>query len=201
MGASIDALSSSGGVVRSIDTTTNALPPRMVRAYLGFWPWKLLRRRWPLRTRQPPVGHEGFGIGKPDSLECQTRPSGFPRYSGSSWPPAWVRGTEEWIFFWSIGEQSGEDRAGERIFGQWRSQAQRGEKSWRGGSRAEQGSGGENKEQDKSQNHLTTSTKVDSPVSQIGPSGFSNFRTEESVEDYHTCDGSSTSLVSSKPHA
>jgi hypothetical protein len=36
---------------------------------------------------------------------------------------------------------------------------------------------------------------------QIGPSGFSSFMTEAYVEDHHARDGSSTSLVSSRPHA
>jgi hypothetical protein len=53
MGTSVDdvsTLSSLGGVVRSMGATTNALPPRMVRTCSGFWPWRLLHRRWPLRT-------------------------------------------------------------------------------------------------------------------------------------------------------
>jgi hypothetical protein len=43
--------------------------------------------------------------------------------------------------------------------------------------------------------------KLDSPVSQIRPSGFFSFRTEEALEYYCARDGSSTSLVSSGPHA
>jgi hypothetical protein len=43
--------------------------------------------------------------------------------------------------------------------------------------------------------------KLDSPISQTGPSGFSSFRTEEGFRDYHARDGSSTSLVSSRPDA
>jgi hypothetical protein len=42
--------------------------------------------------------------------------------------------------------------------------------------------------------------KVDSPVSKIRPSGFSGFKTEEVFEDYRGQDGSSTLLVSSRPH-
>jgi hypothetical protein len=41
---------------------------------------------------------------------------------------------------------------------------------------------------------------LDSPIFQIGPSSFFRFRTEEAFEDYCTQDGSSTSLVSSRPH-
>jgi hypothetical protein len=44
-------------------------------------------------------------------------------------------------------------------------------------------------------------SKSDSSVSQIGPSGFFIFRTEEALEYYCAQDGSSTSLVSSMPHA
>jgi hypothetical protein len=43
--------------------------------------------------------------------------------------------------------------------------------------------------------------KLDSSVSQTEPSGFISFRTEEALEYYCTQDGSSTSLVSSRPHA
>jgi hypothetical protein len=81
MGASADdvpTLSSVGRVIRAMDTTTDALPPRMVRTYSGFWPRRLLCRRQPLRTRRPPVGQKGLESGKLDSLECQTGPSGFP---------------------------------------------------------------------------------------------------------------------------
>jgi hypothetical protein len=59
MGASTDdvpTLSSLGGVARTMDSTTDALPPRMVRTYSEFWPRRLLRRRRPLRTRRPPAG-------------------------------------------------------------------------------------------------------------------------------------------------
>jgi hypothetical protein len=44
-------------------------------------------------------------------------------------------------------------------------------------------------------------TKPDSPVSQTKPSGFFSFRTEEALKYYCVRDGSSTSLVSSRPHA
>jgi hypothetical protein len=43
--------------------------------------------------------------------------------------------------------------------------------------------------------------KPDSLVSKTGPSSFVRLKTEEDVEDYRARDGSSTSLVSSKPHA
>jgi hypothetical protein len=59
MGGSVDdvpALPSLGGVVRTMDTTTYALPPMMVRTYSRFWPQRLLRRKRPLRTRWPPIG-------------------------------------------------------------------------------------------------------------------------------------------------
>jgi hypothetical protein len=42
--------------------------------------------------------------------------------------------------------------------------------------------------------------KPDSPVSQIGPSGFFSFRTEEALKYYYTWDGSITSSVSPRPH-
>jgi hypothetical protein len=73
IGASSDdvpTLSSVGGVVQTMDTATNALPPRMVRTYSGFWLWRLLHRRRPLQTHQPPVGQKGPGSGKLDSPEC-----------------------------------------------------------------------------------------------------------------------------------
>jgi hypothetical protein len=43
-------------------------------------------------------------------------------------------------------------------------------------------------------------SKLDSLVSQTGPSGFCGFRVEEGFKDHRARDGSSTSLVSSKPH-
>jgi hypothetical protein len=46
-----------------------------------------------------------------------------------------------------------------------------------------------------------TAAKPDSPVSQTEPSAFVKPRTEQDAEDYHARDGSSTSLVSSRPHA
>jgi hypothetical protein len=44
-------------------------------------------------------------------------------------------------------------------------------------------------------------SKLDSLISQTGPSGFNIIRTEAYVEDYHARDGSSTTLVSSRFHA
>jgi hypothetical protein len=43
-------------------------------------------------------------------------------------------------------------------------------------------------------------SKPDSLVSQTGPSDFCGFRAEEAFEDHFAQDGSSTSLVSSRPH-
>jgi hypothetical protein len=43
-------------------------------------------------------------------------------------------------------------------------------------------------------------SKPNSLVSQIGPSGFYGFRAEEGFEEQHAWDGSRTSLVSSRPH-
>jgi hypothetical protein len=43
-------------------------------------------------------------------------------------------------------------------------------------------------------------TKPDSPVSQVGPSSFFSFRTEEAIEDYCAWDGSNSSFVSSRPY-
>jgi hypothetical protein len=39
-----------------MDIATDALPPRMVRTYTGFWPRRLLHKREPLQTRRPPAG-------------------------------------------------------------------------------------------------------------------------------------------------
>jgi hypothetical protein len=67
MGASVDdvpTLSSLGWVVWTMGATTGALPPGMVRTYPGFWPFRLLCRRRPLRTHRPPAGQEGFRTGK-----------------------------------------------------------------------------------------------------------------------------------------
>jgi hypothetical protein len=43
-------------------------------------------------------------------------------------------------------------------------------------------------------------SKPDSPVSQTRPSGFITCRAEGCIEDYRAWDGSTTSLVSSRPH-
>jgi hypothetical protein len=64
----------------------------------------------------------------------------------------------------------------------------------------EQGSGGKDRDQDRSQDQLVMPTKLNSPISQTGPCSFGSFGTEASVEDYHARDGSSTSFVSSRPH-
>jgi hypothetical protein len=55
-------------------------------------------------------------------------------------------------------------------------------------------------DQDRRRDQLAMTSKLDSPVSQTGPSGFVRFRIEGYIEDYHVQDGSSTSLVSSRPH-
>jgi hypothetical protein len=47
---------------------------------------------------------------------------------------------------------------------------------------------------------FTIALKLDSLVSQTGPSDFFSFRTEEALEYYYARDGSSALLVSSKPH-
>jgi hypothetical protein len=43
-------------------------------------------------------------------------------------------------------------------------------------------------------------SKLDSPVSQTGPSDFCGFRAEEGFKDHRAQEGSSTSLVSSRRH-
>jgi hypothetical protein len=64
-----------------------------------------------LRIRRSPTGQEILGIGKLDSSKCQSGPSGFPGNSHNSWSLARARGADGWIFYLSIREQSGEDRA------------------------------------------------------------------------------------------
>jgi hypothetical protein len=71
----------------------------------------------------------------------------------------------------------------------------------RSGSRAEQGSRGKGRDQDKSQDQLTVTPKSGSLVSKTRPSGFYSLRTEEDFKDYCARDGSRISLVSSKSHA
>jgi hypothetical protein len=82
--ASVDDVSTLGRVVWTMDATANALPLRMVKTLSGFWPQRLLRRRWPLRIRRSPAGQESLRTGKLDSPKCQTRPSGFPEDSSCS---------------------------------------------------------------------------------------------------------------------
>jgi hypothetical protein len=77
-----------------MDSGTNALLPGMVETYSGFWPWRLLCRRWPLQTHWPLVGQRSFGAGKPDIPKCQTRPSGFLGGNNNTWLPAGVEGTQ-----------------------------------------------------------------------------------------------------------
>jgi hypothetical protein len=90
----VSTLSSLGGVVRSMGATTDALPPEMVRTCSGFWPWRLLCKRWPLRTRRPSARQTSFGAGKPDSPECQTGLSSFPGGRNSTLFPAGAEGTK-----------------------------------------------------------------------------------------------------------
>jgi hypothetical protein len=51
----VSTLSSLGGVVWVMGTTADVLSPEMVRTYARFWPWWLLRMRWPLRIHRPRV--------------------------------------------------------------------------------------------------------------------------------------------------
>jgi hypothetical protein len=44
-------------------STTDALPRGVVRTLSGFWPWRLLCRRWLLWTHRPSTGQRSFGIG------------------------------------------------------------------------------------------------------------------------------------------
>jgi hypothetical protein len=48
---------------------------------------------------------------------------------------------------------------------------------------------------------FTVAAKPENLVSQTRPSGFFSFRAKEALEYYYARDGSSTSLVSSRPHA
>jgi hypothetical protein len=85
----VPTLSSIGRVVQTMGATaTDAFSPGIVRTYSRSLSWRLLRRRWPLRTCRPPTGHEGLRTGKLDSPEYQTRPFGFLGDSHNSWSPA-----------------------------------------------------------------------------------------------------------------
>jgi hypothetical protein len=84
----VSTLSSLGRVVRSMGATTGALPSEMVRTCLGFWPWRLLRRRWLLWICRPSVGQRSFRAGKPDNPKCQTGPSDVLGGSNTAWSPA-----------------------------------------------------------------------------------------------------------------
>jgi hypothetical protein len=90
--------------------------------------------------------------------------------------------------------------AEERILGQWQSKAQCREEVRGGGSRAGQDPKGKGRDQNRGWDQFTVAAKPDSMVSQIRPSGFFSFRTEEAFEDYYTLDDSDTSLLSSRPH-
>jgi hypothetical protein len=48
---------------------------------------------------------------------------------------------------------------------------------------------------------VATIKKLDSPVSQTGPSGFVRLRTEGDIKDHRARNGSGTSFVSSRTHA
>jgi hypothetical protein len=56
------------------------------------------------------------------------------------------------------------------------------------------------RDQARGRDQLMATSKLDSPVSQTGPSSFCSPRSEATIKDYHTWDSSSTSLVSSMPH-
>jgi hypothetical protein len=58
---------------------------------------KAIMQETAITDTSPPVGQEGLGPRKPDSLEYQTEPSGFSEDSSSSWSPARAKGTEGWI--------------------------------------------------------------------------------------------------------
>jgi hypothetical protein len=90
--------------------------------------------------------------------------------------------------------------AEERILSQWQSKARCGEEVKEGGSRAGQDPRGKGRDQIRGWDQFTVAAKLDSTVSQIRPSGFFSFRTEEAFEDYYTLDDFDTSLLSSKPH-
>jgi hypothetical protein len=64
----VSALSTLDGVVRTMASATDALQPRMVRAYLRFWPLRILQRRHPLQECRPPIGQKEPKTGKSDSL-------------------------------------------------------------------------------------------------------------------------------------
>jgi hypothetical protein len=51
-----------------MDIIVDAIPPGMVRIYWGFWPQRLLRRRWPLWICQLPARQENWTLqnAKPD---------------------------------------------------------------------------------------------------------------------------------------
>jgi hypothetical protein len=51
----VPALSTWGRVVQTMGSTTDALPPEMVRTNWGFWLRRLLCKRWPLWMRRPPI--------------------------------------------------------------------------------------------------------------------------------------------------
>jgi hypothetical protein len=74
------------------------------------------------------------------------------------------------------------------------------EKSRGGHSGAEQGSRSKDRDLDRGMDQIMETSKLNNPVSQTGPSGFYGFRAEEAFEDHHARDGSSTSLVSFRPH-
>jgi hypothetical protein len=103
----VSTLSTLSRVVRPMDTATDALPPWMVRAYSGFWPQRLLRRRWPLRIDQPPVGQKGLESEKPDSPECQAGPSSFPVSHCSSQSLARARSIKDCVLCRSVRGQPG----------------------------------------------------------------------------------------------
>jgi hypothetical protein len=82
VGTSVDdvsILSILGGVVWTVGSTIDALPPGMVRTSWRVWLWRLLHRRQPVRECWPPAGQKGSKAKKPDGPEPQTGWSNFPK--------------------------------------------------------------------------------------------------------------------------
>jgi hypothetical protein len=123
-----------------MSSATDTPPPGMDETCRRFWLWRLLRRKRPLRTHQPPAGQGSLRIGKPDSPKCQTGPSAFPGSNSSSWSLARVGIIEGGTLYRPTRGQSREKTVEERVFSRWQSKARCREKSRGGGSRAEQGS-------------------------------------------------------------
>jgi hypothetical protein len=89
--------------------------------------------------------------------------------------------------------QPGENKAEDQDFGRWRREARRGEKSRGGSSKAEQGSGSKDRDQDGGRDQLVATSKLDHLV-------YAALGQKATVKGYHARHSSSTSSVSSKPH-